>query len=249
MSTTTLNYAFNINISDSFLEGEKLVFQLREYSFTNFTASMGTESSIEIKNITSQTGYINVECKDTDNSNDDGGFIHLPLISKYSSSNEIVLDPAIGTRYGENFTFVPNPPSSSRTSPSPLYPEYGDVDYPFIISPYDIMIVHLSDNTYQELRVDSVYTDTSNKIHVAFHQYLSFQTRNDIFDGKYKKVLFLKRVEDETNAYIFFKKRDGVTSYGFLIPSDLSTDVLANINEITKQVKQKLLADQQGTTS
>jgi hypothetical protein len=38
-----------------------------------------------------------------------------------------------------------------------------------------------------------------------------------------------------------FPKRDGDTSYGFVIPSNIAPDVLDNIDTITKEVKQKLL--------
>ncbi len=72
--------------------------------------------------------------------------------------------------------------------------------------------------------------------------------RNNLMSGSYQKFLVLKRVEDETNAYLTFPKRDGKTSYGFAIPENIAPDFLANIDTITKEVKQKLLADQQGTT-
>ena len=67
--------------------------------------------------------------------------------------------------------------------------------------------------------------------------------------SSYQSFLVLKRVEDETSAFLTFPKRDGKTSYGFAIPQNLATDVLDNIDTITKEVKQKLLADQQGTTT
>ena len=51
----------------------------------------------------------------------------------------------------------------------------------------------------------------------------------------------LKKVEDETNVHLSFTKRDGKTSYGFLIPEDINQDVLNNIDTITKETKQKLL--------
>jgi cold shock CspA family protein len=66
--------------------------------------------------------------------------------------------------------------------------------------------------------------------------------------GSYQRFLLLSRVNDETNANTTFRKRDGKTSYGFVIPENLAPDVLANIDTITRQVKQKLLADQQGST-
>jgi hypothetical protein len=71
----------------------------------------------------------------------------------------------------------------------------------------------------------------------------------NIMSGSYQRFLLLSRVEDETNAYLTFNKRDGKTSYGFIIPQDISTTYLDNIDTITRQVKQKLLADQQGTTT
>ena len=67
--------------------------------------------------------------------------------------------------------------------------------------------------------------------------------------GSVNQVLILKKIQDETNIIFSYIKPPGQTSYGFLIPENLSPDVLANIDTITKQVKQKLLADQQGTTS
>lgn len=73
--------------------------------------------------------------------------------------------------------------------------------------------------------------------------------RNNLMSGSYQRFLVLKRIEDETNAFLTFSKRDGKTSYGFVLPENLATDVLDNIDTITKEVKQKLLADQQGTTT
>ena len=62
--------------------------------------------------------------------------------------------------------------------------------------------------------------------------------------GLYRYFLVLSRRPDETSAYLTFKKREGKTSYGFIIPNDISPDVLAKIDVITKEVKQKLLNEQ-----
>jgi DNA repair exonuclease SbcCD ATPase subunit len=48
----------------------------------------------------------------------------------------------------------------------------------------------------------------------------------------------------ETNILLKYTKRPGQTSYGFAIPQKIAPDVLANIDTITKEVKQKLLAEQ-----
>ena len=58
----------------------------------------------------------------------------------------------------------------------------------------------------------------------------------------------LSKVADETNINLIFDKEDGQTSYGFLIPENLSPDVLQNIDTITRQVKVKILTDQSGIT-
>ena len=147
--------------------------------------------------------------------------------------------------YNRNYQFVPNPLTGSANS---LYSLYGDVDYPFIINPYDIIITYLSDNTYVEARVLSVATSAS-LVQVKLDTELSNRYRNDLINTTYQRFLVLKRVEDETSAYLTFKKRPGKTSYGFVIPEDLASNVLDNIDTITRQVKQKLLADQQGTVS
>ncbi len=61
--------------------------------------------------------------------------------------------------------------------------------------------------------------------------------------------VFYKRVPDETNINLLFNKKPGSTSYGFLIPNNLQPDMLKNIDILTAQLKQKLLADQQGQIS
>jgi hypothetical protein len=65
---------------------------------------------------------------------------------------------------------------------------------------------------------------------------------------KVKRFLILSRIKDETSAYLTFRKREGSTSYGFIIPQNIAADVLANINIITREVKQKLLSDQSAVT-
>ena len=62
------------------------------------------------------------------------------------------------------------------------------------------------------------------------------------------KLILLSKVADETNINLVFDKEDGQTSYGFLIPENLSPDVLQNIDTITRQVKVKILSNQSGIT-
>jgi hypothetical protein len=52
------------------------------------------------------------------------------------------------------------------------------------------------------------------------------------------------KLKDETNIIFSYVKPTGQTSYGFIIPDNLSPEVLANIDIITENVKRKLLSDQ-----
>ena len=54
----------------------------------------------------------------------------------------------------------------------------------------------------------------------------------------------LSRRPDETNVILNFLKREGKTSDGFIIPEDVSSVIVNNIDIITKETKQKLLANQ-----
>ena len=66
---------------------------------------------------------------------------------------------------------------------------------------------------------------------------------------EFYSIIFLKRLKDETNIRINYNKlNSGSTSYGIVISNDLNQNFLSNIDTITKEVKQKLLADQQGLT-
>ena len=74
---------------------------------------------------------------------------------------------------------------------------------------------------------------------------LSSTAKTNIFNNTLNKFLILTRIKDETNASIIYKKRSGKTSYGFILPDNLSPEVLANIDTITREVKQKLINEQQ----
>jgi cold shock CspA family protein len=116
-------------------------------------------------------------------------------------------------------------------------------DYNFVINPFDIILIYLSDNTYIETRVLNVYKQ-NGLLHVGLDISLSTTVKNELANQLYTRLLVLSRKADETNVILSFTKRDGKTSYGFLIPENVSSDVLANIDTITREVKQKLLNDQ-----
>ena len=110
-----------------------------------------------------------------------------------------------------------------------------------------MVIAYLSDNTYVESRITSV-SKSGSLLQLTLDTSLSNLYRTDLISGSFQRFLVLSRLEDETSAFLTFKKREGSTSYGFTIPQNIAADVLNNIDTITKEVKQKLLSDQSQVT-
>lgn len=232
MAQKTTTTTFNVNIPSVNLNvGEKLIFKFQMEGNTtgSFTASLGT-GTLRVSSLAASLGYASTPYS----------YFSSASIATGSNSNEIVFSPGVSGFHGGNYIFVPNPLSGSVSS---LYDEYGDVDYNFTINPYDIVLIYLSDNTFVEARVLGVTTQ-SGLLRVRLDIDLSATLKSEIANQTYTRFLVLSRRQDETNVILSFTKRDGKTSYGFLIPDNISPAVLANIDTITKEVKQKLLNDQ-----
>jgi hypothetical protein len=166
-----------------------------------------------------------------------------------NTEDEIILSPALASFYSPRYQFLPTITSGSVTYTSSLYSTYGDIDYPFQLNPFDIFAAYDNSGSYFESRVLYVYQDANlgNFVRIKLTDSIPYSLRQDLTNLPTKpniKFLFIKRVEDETSIYIKFQKRNGLTSYGFIIPENLAPDILANINTITSQVKTKLLNEQ-----
>jgi hypothetical protein len=253
-----LTKTFNISIpSQTFLSGSKIQLSLSQslLSTNNYTASI-TPGNFTIRSLTTSVGNYPYIAQTTAG---DGYF--STAMNEYGSSSpcyvtdELTFSTALANFYSSNYQFLPTYVSSSTVYSNSLYSTYGDVDYSFQLNPMDIFVAYDMSGNYFESRVVSVYRDTTCggflrvKLADNIPSPLKFQLApgdSGITSRNYK-FLFLKRVDDETNAYLTFQKRPGFTSYGFLIPQNLAKDILDNIDTITKEVKQKLLADQQGT--
>ena len=237
----TQTKTFNINKSNVSLDnGDKLIFKLvlKGSTTANFTASL-TQGSLNIFSLASSTGYAFTDCPYFDSASISAS------MTTTSSNNVITLDAGVTSFYNNNYQFIPNPLTGSLNS---LYSKYGDVDYPFSIKTYDIALTYLSDGTYIESRIISTSISPSNLLQLHLDAPISNFYANNLMSSSFQSFLILTRIDDETNANAVFRKRDGKTSYGFVIPENIAPDVLDNIDTITRQVKQKLLADQQGTT-
>jgi cold shock CspA family protein len=232
----TQTKTFNINESSTTLEkGDKLIFKyvLKGSTTSNFTASI-TQGSLYVASLAVSTGYASTDCPYFDSAS-----ISSSIAS--GNTNIITLDAGITSFYNNNYQFVPNPLTGSLNS---LYDEYGDVDYPFSIKTYDIALTYLSDGTYVESRILSTSLSPSNLLQLHLDTPISNFYADNLISGSFQRFLILSRIEDETNTHLIFKKREGITSYGFIIPQNIAPDVLANIDTITREAKQKLFSDQ-----
>jgi hypothetical protein len=232
-TTLTINNGFSGNTNyNNFTLGDDISFilKLAGSSSVNFTASLDTGNNgfVSIGSLAISTGYATTDC---------------PYIANAAGSS-ITLDTSISSFYGNNYFFTPNPSFGSLIDNS-LYEIYGDVDYPFNPKPYDILVLYLSDGTIIEYVILSVEL-TNGQLTFILNAPLSNQAITDLTagPGNYRRFLLLSRIKDETNAILNFTKRDGKTSYGFLIADNISNNVLDNIDTITREVKQKLLNDQ-----
>ena len=54
-------------------------------------------------------------------------------------------------------------------------------------------------------------------------------------------MVFIKKVPDETIATIKGKKRPGETSFGFLIPENVTPNIQKNINTLQATIQSQLL--------
>lgn len=229
MATQTDILSINTNIN--LQPGEKLVFKLQNTSNTtnNFTASLAP-GNLVVQTVASLTGYATTV---------------LPFLSGSGviGTNQVVLSAGVTEFYGGTYTYLPNPGGGTESSLYASGVDYGDVDNTFVINPFDIFLLYLSNNTYIEAKILSVST-SSGYLTLTLDTELTANAIDDLANETYRRLLILSRKPDETNVILNFAKKDGKTSYGFLIPSDLEKDMLTNIDTITREVKQKLINDQ-----
>jgi hypothetical protein len=240
MPTKTFETTFNINeLNVPLVAGDKLYIKFHLVSTTtnNFTASFASAGNLSIGSLSTATGYAVTTCPWLDSAS-------IASTGSNANSNMLIFSSGISSYYnGSGYIFQPNPSLPGGGGQNDLYTTYGDVDYAFNVNPFDIVLIYLSDGTFIESRVLQVLTVNGNLALVLNNQLSAF-VKTDLANATYQRILLLTRQQDETNAYIVYNKRPGQTSYGFAIPNNLALDVLSNIDVITKQVKQKLLADQ-----
>jgi hypothetical protein len=63
-----------------------------------------------------------------------------------------------------------------------------------------------------------------------------------------QNFLLLRRYNDEQNIILTFNKPNGPTSYGFLVPNNITPEVTKNINTLQAAVQSQLLSTQANST-
>ena len=255
-SGKTLN--LNLSLNNYFLaEGDKLTFILKQKAiYPSWNGFYKAQFNSNIQNKIKVSGDSNIKAI----TNDNIALLNPTLSLRQDPSNNnfttLYLDSDLSSVYtpntlsGDQIFYAPN----IEGDISDIYSKYGDIDYAFHMNIGDSIILKDARNFTTEFGVKEVVYDSVNKCYgfkllstmdsTLFNE-LFFDTDNK----RYFELLYLNKIKDETNVLAVFKKKDGRTSYGFIIPDNLHPDVLANIDTITKEVKQKLLADQQGTVT
>ena len=235
---------FDINTSyNPFNKGDQIYFQLKQFNYpTSFTSSIlstGTGTPYSgLKNSISLAGTNTYAYTGSSAVGQIGQFI-----SGSSGINQLILNQSLSGF--TDYLYLP------ATSSANLYNTYGNVDYTFSPKVGDVVLVYYSPTQYQELNISNVTVNANdnNKLVLTVTPNLVSSLVNPSYASTTTtKVLFLSKIPDETNINLSFTKTDGQTSYGFIIPDNLSPDVLKNIDTITRQVQQKLLTNGQGIT-
>jgi hypothetical protein len=230
VSTDYTQFTINDKIGFEFVTGSG------GFNTTNFTASVVPYNSTT--NI--GTLYNQLQQDQLGNNplaNDSSGT--KPFISG-SYLNSLVLNSSLS--YFKDYLFLPTVVVSGTTVTNTLYKTYGNVENTFSPKVGDYVAVYYP-NGYFESSVSNVYFDGSGKINLDLSNELpSYLKKSAYVDGDVTKFLLLSKINDETNVVLQFNKTvDQPTSLGFIIPNNLHPDVLANIDSITKEVKQKLV--------
>lgn len=220
--------SFNTTSSyDTFLTNDIVTFELSVDSFnTNrFTASI--DSGEQYNQIQTSVGTFPSATTSS-----------APFISGSINGNTLIFNSSISSYVG--YLYVPS------TGSNVLYSQYSDVNNNLNIYDYDYIVLYIYNTSVgatqrYEYSILNSYTSNS-KLHIQLDSTLPGSLDKGVYTSSdYSQFLLLKRLEDETMVLLNFNKKQGQTSYGIIIPSDLHKDVLKDIDSITKEAKLKLL--------
>ena len=169
--------------------------------------------------------------------------VNLPFIAYTNGVDTLTLNKSLSSFI--DYQYLPS------TSSVGLYTVYGNINNTFSPKVGDVILIYYNGgNQYQEFNIVGFPSSINGQYQIKVSPAL---VSNLAITGSYTsniidKFLLLSKQPDETNLYLSFTKSPGNTSFGFLVPDNLSPDVLKNIDTITRQVQQKLLTNGQGLT-
>lgn len=143
--------------------------------------------------------------------------------------------------------------SDYYNSASVLYSTFGDINYPMQPEVGDYIYLYydgdglgfppgdLGITRAYQLRIVKVDINPSTNTQ-RFHFTPEIDAYiNDTTVNKFVKVVFTKRIPDETTIIIQGKKVPGKTSYGFVIPENINPVILKNANTLQSTIQSQIL--------
>jgi hypothetical protein len=163
-------------------------------------------------------------------------------------SDTLTISQNMNPFFLENVTFNPAYSSGSITE-SLLYSTFGEVDYDTKIEVGDYLYLYYSGlsvgysagglSTPILSRITSITTGSVTSSFTVYPNLPGYITNSNL--NSYDKVVFTKRVPDETTMILHGKKNSGKTSYGFAIPENINPTILKNANTLQSTIQSQIL--------
>mgnify|MGYP006921280984 CR=1 FL=1 len=170
------------------------------------------------------------------------------------TTNTISLKESTNAYFTVSSEYAPSYSDGVSNNQSPLFDEFGDIDYSMQpeIGDYIILYYNNSDvginlgGSIQPLKLRIVNIDTDPTYNtIRFEVYPNLPDYvNTTTINNFQKAIFLKRIADETAVIIEGRKRPGYTSYGFLIPEGVNPQITQNIGSLQSTIQSQLLSTQ-----
>jgi hypothetical protein len=163
-------------------------------------------------------------------------------------SNTLTISSGMNGFFLDGTTYAPYYTSGSITE-SPLYSTFGDVTYDTKIKAGDYIYLYYNGDSigYPDggisspilRRITSITTGSITSSFTVYPELPGYLTSTNI--NSYDKIVFTKRVPDETTMILQGKKNPGKTSYGFAIPENINPTITKNINTLQSTIQSQIL--------
>ena len=168
--------------------------------------------------------------------------------SSYVTGSDILpLTSVMSSYFTSSVYYIPS--DDDPTHLSSYYNLFGDINYSTEIENGDYITMYYTGSSigYPSLSpvypmrfriLDVIYSgsQTSLQVYPNIPANISTGSLNDFY-----KIVFTKRVPDETIITLQGKKRPGQTSYGFVVPENLNPNIAKNINSLQSTIQSQIL--------